>query len=555
MTTKKSMKRSLLCSALALLLCVSMLIGTTFAWFTDSVVSGNNVIQSGNLDVAVEFWNGTAWADVEDAENIFDPNAHWEPGYTDVVYLKVANKGSLALKYRLAINILGQTIGKTKDGEDIKLTDYINFGVIPGVTKDTYAKREDAVKAVTEVHNFTEIAEGDTHVLARKSGDIVAKGEDEYFALVVWMPTTVGNEANHDGKNVPSINLAISVVATQLENESDSFDNTYDKDAEYKAIGTGTTTVTEGAGGYQILIRNEDGTKIGSAAVPKTAVADDAEEVSLTIVETDVNSNITVAAGNEVVTYEITATGLKAGNTEPIPVYVRLPKGLDPATVKVYHNEEEIHAVYNPADGYVLFESASFSPFTFVYDEDSVYVPTAPVPSDLPVANVVNSTEYENVDLPWGSYGAWSPTEGLDSQLEAAYTFSCKDTPAEAEASKYANWYCDFYVKLDKDLGANQIFLGGNYGSFGWVGFHNGELTLDANTEIPLLGSVTSNPWTYAQVASAVGTFICGVGDVDDALAGANFTVMLRLTNPADETEFYDVATINHTFTGTVNAG
>ena len=549
MTTKKSMKRSLLCSALALLLCVSLLIGTTFAWFTDSVVSGNNVIQSGNLDVAVEFWNGTAWADVQDAKNIFDPNANWEPGYTDVVYLKVANKGSLALKYRLAINILGQTIGKTKEGADIKLTDYINFGVLPNVTKDTYATREDAVKAVTEVHNFTEIAEGDTHVLARKSGDIVAKGEDDYFALVVWMPTTVGNEANHDGKNVPSINLAISVVATQLENEADSFDNTYDKDAEYKAIGTGTTTVTVDAAGYQIQIRNEDGTKIGAAAVPKTAVADDAEEVSLTIVETTLNENITVLAGQEAFTYEITATGLKENNTVPIPVYVRLPAGLDPATVKVYHNEDEItDANYNPNDGYVTFESATFSPFTFVYDAESVYVPVAPAPSDLPVADVVRTPEHENKDLPWGSFGGFAPTEGLDSQLEAAYTFTCADSPEEASAGDYAKWYCDFYVKLDQDLGENQIFLGGNYGDFGWVGFHNGDLTLEANTEIPLLGSVVTNAWTYENIASFVGTFICGVGDVNDALSGATFTVMLRLTNPEDATQFYNVATINHTF-------
>jgi hypothetical protein len=80
-------------------------------------------------------------------------------------------------------------------------------------------------------------------------------------------------------------------------------------------------------------------------------------------------------------------------------------------------------------------------------------------------------------------------------------------------------------VKLDKDLGENEIFLGGNYGSFGWVGFHNGELTLEANTEIGLLESVTTNPWTYADVYNFVGEFICGVGDVDDALNGATVTV------------------------------
>ena len=110
------------------------------------------------------------------------------------------------------------------------------------------------------------------------------------------------------------------------------------------------------------------------------------------------------------------------------------------------------------------------------------------------------------------------------------------------------NWECDFYVSLDRDLGENEIFLGGNYGSFGWVGFHNGNVTLAANEEIALLGSVTANPWTYSQVKEYVGTFICGVGAVDEDLLGATFTVKLRLTNPEKKTEFYDVATISYTF-------
>lgn len=111
-----------------------------------------------------------------------------------------------------------------------------------------------------------------------------------------------------------------------------------------------------------------------------------------------------------------------------------------------------------------------------------------------------------------------------------------------------ADWHCDFYVKLDKDLGENQIFLGGNYGSFGWGGFHNGDLTLEANTEIPLLGSVTSNPWTYVDVVNFVGEFICGVGDVNNALSGATFTVMLRLTNPENSNDFINVETITYKF-------
>ena len=166
--------------------------------------------------------------------------------------------------------------------------------------------------------------------------------------------------------------------------------------------------------------------------------------------------------------------------------------------------------------------------------------------NDLPVAKVTPYTETESIK--WGNYGQWSPTEGLEANLEAAYTFTCVETGTEAAQNKYADWHCDFYVSLDRDLGENQIFLGGNYGSFGWIGFHNGDVTLKANEELPLLGSVTQNPWTYQMIAEYVGEFICGVGDVDDALTGATFTVMLRLTNPENADEFYNVAKITYTF-------
>jgi len=109
----------------------------------------------------------------------------------------------------------------------------------------------------------------------------------------------------------------------------------------------------------------------------------------------------------------------------------------------------------------------------------------------------------------------------------------------------------DNIVKTDilelMESAMSQTF-GGNYGSFGWIGFHNGELELPANTEIPLLGSVTNNPWTYEQVVKSVGEFLCGVSDVDDALEGATFTVTLRLTNPENEAETHDAAVITHVF-------
>ena len=76
MTNAKSTKKALMLSILSLVLCFSMLIGTTFAWFTDSVTSANNIIKSGNLDVALYYateYNGenTNWVEVDDTTKIF----------------------------------------------------------------------------------------------------------------------------------------------------------------------------------------------------------------------------------------------------------------------------------------------------------------------------------------------------------------------------------------------------------------------------------------------------------------------------------------------------
>ena len=80
MTTKRSTKSALVSATLVLVLCVSALLGTTFAWFTDSVTSGNNIIQSGNLDIGLKYAkieDGaiTGWSDVDDTVKVFDPNA------------------------------------------------------------------------------------------------------------------------------------------------------------------------------------------------------------------------------------------------------------------------------------------------------------------------------------------------------------------------------------------------------------------------------------------------------------------------------------------------
>ncbi|MBE6633199.1 MAG: hypothetical protein E7620_02515, partial [Ruminococcaceae bacterium] len=125
--TNKNTKRALLTSVMALFLCFTMLLGTTYAWFTDSVSSANNLIVAGNLDVELKYAKPaadgslTAWDTVADKQ-VFDPNALWEPGRVEVVYLEVSNVGTLALKYQLGVNAEDTVIGKTADGKDIELS-------------------------------------------------------------------------------------------------------------------------------------------------------------------------------------------------------------------------------------------------------------------------------------------------------------------------------------------------------------------------------------------------------------------------------------------------
>ncbi|MBQ8320491.1 MAG: hypothetical protein IJX81_06385 [Clostridia bacterium] len=541
MAKLKNVKKSLISSVLTLVVSLSMLVGATFAWFTDAAVSSGNKIVAGKLDVELYLWTATEKVAISTSDDpIFggkgddslfeqyytDHDATiWEPGKTEVVYLSIANEGQLDLKYKVAIEVEPKAAS-----ENYNLCEVMQYEITPD------AKFGDEVEWTQGVS----VKEGTNETSAK---DVTLKtGEEHFFALAVHMdedaaPWYMGKTTEFD----------IKVLAGQLASEADYFGSTYDELAAYP--GTGFASVADAsASGVEIRVRNENGTKVGSVVIPTGAVADGTDTVSANIKASNYKGNFTVAANETAQAYDISVEGLQDGNTVPVKVQLRMEAGLDPATVKLYHKDVEIDCTYNPETGYVTFETATFSPFTVVFDANSVYVPPVALPENCPTASVIRSSEYENTDLDWGSYGVWSPTAGLDSRLEAAYTFSCNESLEEAKVNPFANWYCDFYVMLDQDLGANEIFLGGNYGSFGWVGFHNGELTLPANEEIPLLGSVTSNPWTYLDVVQNVGTFICGVGDVGNKLSGATFTVMLRLTNPDDPDEYYNVARIEYKF-------
>ena len=225
-------KRALLTSVLALVLSLAMLAGTTFAWFTDTASTGVNRIVSGNLDVGLKYWGvgedgQKKWLTAEDSKKLFDENALWEPGYTQIVYLKVKNNGNLALTYAMQITPVHETVGVNVDGEEFKLSDYIKFGWTAfTVDGDGAPVALDREAAQTGVGGGAQL--GTT--LHRQAAEPMKASAEELVALVAWMPENVGNEANYSTVQ-PTIELSLKVLATQAPVESDSFNNTYDKDA------------------------------------------------------------------------------------------------------------------------------------------------------------------------------------------------------------------------------------------------------------------------------------------------------------------------------------
>ena len=193
--TKKALRGSLF----ALFLCIILLIGTTFAWFTDTASTGVNKIQAGNLKVDIVDATNTAKSLKGDTLKFTDVNNStdilWEPGVTfNTPAFKIKNAGNLALKYKLTLN------GVTGDQE---LLDAITFSVV-----------DENGKAVN---------------LDTFEGKLAKEGMSGALYIQGHMDEAAGNECQ--GKSLES--LSLTVVATQDTVENDSFGPDYDKNATY----------------------------------------------------------------------------------------------------------------------------------------------------------------------------------------------------------------------------------------------------------------------------------------------------------------------------------
>ena len=557
MTKKRSTKRALLLSALSLLMCVSMLIGSTFAWFTDSVTSKNNIIKSGNLDVKLEYRvqkNGTwtDWDEVDSRTDIFGYD-NWEPGCVAIAQFRVTNVGSLALKYQMTADVYEETPGVNVKGEEFLLSDFLYTEVVAAD-----ATREQILASTTgkrlKAPVRSDVPNTDLVVSARN----LEKDQEEVVALAIWMPTTVGNEANHNGTQ-PSITFGINLIATQQTFEKDSFNDQYDVNATYPLLAWGSASTTpENNDFVEMDLLRTNGSKAGFVRFHKDSLDTTEENVTVTVIEQQSADNtVTVAADQGAKTYDITVSGLKSGNEKNVTVMLNVGTGY--TGMKLYHNNngtlEEI-TIDEYKDGVITFKTKSFSPYTIVYDEIIVDVEiedgegneggegNEPITEALPKANIKPITEQIEE---WTNFGGLLPNDPTQ-QLDAIFEFTPPHTKETVVDSYFADWYCDFYVtakstNLDK-LPEISITLGGNYGEFNWVGFGNPEV--ETNMAIPMLGSMMGGDesintyWTYERVVNFVEVFKCGVGVSNGSttnLSDVEVSVELRLTNPENAGE------------------
>ena len=230
------LRRSLVTSVISLVTCCTTFVGTAFAWFTDSASSNNNLIVSGNLDVELKYLNANnEWQEMTEDTNVFMENALWEPGHTEVVYLKIENAGTLAFNYKLGVDILEEQGSINVNDEEFKLSDYIVMGSIDGVETAYETRAEvfaDLDQSTVAPLAQTFLKDGALYPANNIPTDIEGATNVAYLALVVYMPGTVENEVNYKrGEAVPYVKLGINLLATQKTYEKDAFDDQYDADA------------------------------------------------------------------------------------------------------------------------------------------------------------------------------------------------------------------------------------------------------------------------------------------------------------------------------------
>ena len=364
-----SAKSSLLLSSLSMLLCIVMLTGTTLAWFTDIATSSGNIIQTGSLDIGM-YWseNNADWHNAEgnSATPIFDYDK-WEPGYTEVRYVKVTNDGSLAFMYKMLLSPNGEV---SKLGEVIDVI----YDIVSGNDKFIAPSANDKQGSLTKVGTLDELLSANGPVAG---GVLLPEGQtaEGYYSgeiivcIALHMQETAGNE--YQGLSIGST-FNINLYATQFSFEEDSFDPSYDDEAEWPeipSVGNSASTPinvnNEGILAEDTIMTNDDGSI--EATLPagvKFNTGVNATNLSVQRMSTS-EANITVGEREESRSYDIHVEGISPDNTVPVEILIKefLPVGLNLGNYSLYHVENGITVTMTLAD-----DTAAHVHNTFTYD-------------------------------------------------------------------------------------------------------------------------------------------------------------------------------------------
>lgn len=264
-------RKALLISALSTVMCLTMLLGTTFAWFTDTASTSVNTVNAGDLKLGLEYayvaessvaedtatWQpvkgiSTNTAILKDVGTHGEADKAWEPGLAKYVQLKVKNDGNLSLKYKLGLVIEEETAGRNTANRTFKLSNYLQAAILDGAQNFTTSEAAiSAVKDKADILSKGCITGGNLYP-KQETGVTTAhnaegtegtdnRPNEEIITIVVYYPesATVTVETSAlDEASVPKISIGVRAFAGQLADESDSDGSSYDENAPLETAST-----------------------------------------------------------------------------------------------------------------------------------------------------------------------------------------------------------------------------------------------------------------------------------------------------------------------------
>ena len=382
MQKERSLKQRIVAAIMALVMLMTSLLGTTFAWFTDSVTSSGNVIQTGKLDAQM-YWSdelldsdSDEWNNAEGATPVFNYN-NWEPGYTEVRYIKVSNAGSLNFKWKLNIEA---------NGAVTDLADVIDVYYVNPVNAEL-----ESLDGLTSAGKLSSVLANKTAA----SGNLTAGG-NQIFAIAFHMDELAGNE--YQNTALCDGGFSLKLIATQDIGESDSFGDDYDAEAQWpegvvlgNTASAGVTADANNRLSADASMTSADG-KI-SASVPAGALlAPGTNSLTLNVANMDKSgANITLADNEDTISIDVHILGIAEDNETVMAISVKelLPVGLNMGNYRFYHVEDgqtvemtlladgatpaHNNYEYDPATGDVVLYLKSFSEVALVADTEKVW--------------------------------------------------------------------------------------------------------------------------------------------------------------------------------------